>query len=260
MSYSEGNMAEHKEGIAPPDLRLANYAGELLSELLKVTPNPTDEQARIANQIATSWAKGKIEDEDEIKRQEEENERLRGLVHVDTLVTSVLNHGRFLEVLEEEVVKTKQMPNPSSVLVVIDLDDFKKTNEFLGHPGADQLLIDVGKVITESIRPGDSPGRTGGDEFSIILRRTDLEYAIGVAERIRQSVSTTIQQNHPRQGFSQKVSMGLCLIQPGLATHEIRSIADAALYTVKNNGRNQVAVGIMNSETHSIETYVIPPK
>lgn len=187
-----------------------------------------------------------------------EKERLEKRVTTDSLVESVSSHGHFLVLLQEEVEATQRMQEPSSFLLTLDLDHFGETDEMLGHPTADQLLITVGETIVDAIRPGDSPGRTGGDEFSVIVRRTDHVGAIIVAKRIRKTLIERTGEKFQQKGFSQTVSIGLCMIPKGLSVQEIRDIADAALYTVKNSGRNQIAEGSLNPQTGSIETFIVP--
>ncbi|MBI3109488.1 GGDEF domain-containing protein [Candidatus Daviesbacteria bacterium] len=232
--------------------RAAELNGSHREEWRAIREGKLPEERYVAEQTARA-----LEQEDRIRVLEEANERLKSRVTVDPLVSSVSNHGYFLELLDNEVESVAKTAESSSALITLDLDRFKATNESLGHAVADRLLIDTGQVIVGSIRPGDSPGRTGGDEFSIILRRIQPDNAISVAQRVRDAVISQISKEFP--GFSQSVSIGVCAIPKGLTAEQVRSVADAALYTVKNNGRNQVAVGRINPNTGSIETTVIEP-
>lgn len=208
--------------------------------------------------LARVLAERQIAQEREFEHTQNEIKKLKEQVITDSLVTSVLSHGHFLEVLEREAQETEHMPEPSSVLMTLDLDHLRETNKMLGHPVTDKLLIAVGETIATAIHPGDSPGRTGGDEFSIILRHTNVENAVIAAQRIREQVTARIHTEFPKEGFSQTVSIGLCLIPRGMKTEGIRDIADAALYTIKFNGRNRIAIGEINPQTGHIETSIVP--
>lgn len=260
MSYRERDMDQKTEVAGRvdngEDLLTAARAAELnespREEWRAIRAGKLPEERYVAEQTARA-----LEQEKRIRDLEAENEQLQSRVHVDSLVSSVSNHGHFLKLLDTEVESVAKTAEPSSVLITLDLDRFKATNESLGHAVADRLLIDTGQIIVDSIRPGDSPGRTGGDEFSIILRRIQPDTAISVAQRIRDAVISEISKEF--QGFSQSVSIGVCAIPKGLTVEQVRSVADAALYTVKDNGRNQIAVGRINPNTGSIETTVIEP-
>lgn len=194
---------------------------------------------------------------DERLKRNEELEKLRSLITFDTLVLSVVNHNHFLELLENEVKATERMPEPSSYLLVLDLDDFKKTNEQLGHPGGDKVLIEIGAALAEVLRDEDTAGRVGGDEFAAIVRRTkSMDDAVAIAQRVRERVADKV---HPfdSKGFAQKISFGLCLITRGMTMEKLRDVADAALYTSKFSGKNQMAIGSINPVTNSIETSLV---
>lgn len=220
----------------------------------------TEELRKLHREEWRAIIEGKLPEEEYVRLRtasDLEKERLAKRVTTDSLVESVSNHGHFLQLLEDEVVATQFMQEPSSFLVTMDLDRFKETNDALGHPGADKLLQRTGEAIAGSLRPGDDPGRTGGDEFSAIIRRTNRESVIIVIQRLRKAV-TEVSEEFRQEGFSQGVSIGFCLIPKGLSTKAVRDIADAALYTVKNSGRNQIAEGSLNPQTGSIETAIVP--
>ncbi len=74
---------------------------------------------------------------------------------------------------------------PPSRLVLFDLDRFKQINDDYGHDVGDNVLMIVGEIVKDSLRPYDLASRTGGEEFCILLPRTSGEDAINIAERLR---------------------------------------------------------------------------
>jgi len=116
-------------------------------------------------------------------------------------------------------------------IILFDIDNFKNINDNEGHLAGDRILQQVSKLVQHSIRPHDSLGRYGGDEFLIILPNTQLKDALFVAERI-----------HDRLFNSEvkcTVSIGIAVYPAdGLTIEELISLADKGLYKSKANGRN----------------------
>ena len=110
-------------------------------------------------------------------------------------------------------------------MAVIDLDDFKHTNDRHGHPHGDQVLQQVAGVLRES-RAGDRAYRVGGDEFVELLPRADAEGMNVLARRLSRSFG--------QAGL--KVSIGISVLRPGEPADILRAEADAALYEAKRRG------------------------
>jgi diguanylate cyclase (GGDEF)-like protein len=120
----------------------------------------------------------------------------------------------------------------------IDLDGFKKINDGLGHSAGDLLLVQVAKRLQLSIRKMDTAARWGGDEFVIMLEGLDHEeFVVEIAEKILQTMS------EPMDVYGQEVfitpSIGISLYpKDGTTADGLLAKADAAMYSVKENGRN----------------------
>jgi diguanylate cyclase len=130
---------------------------------------------------------------------------------------------------------------PGDILVVIDIDHFKRVNDTLGHDAGDRVLVDLAAVLSSVVRAGDLVARLGGEEFVLLLRRPvrtsaalmHVPHGAGpVIERLR----TTWRQLHPEITWSAGVCTHLGTVRPA----QTLSFADEALYTAKHAGRDRV--------------------
>ena len=169
------------------------------------------------------------------------NDSLRELTFRDGL-TNLYNHRYFQDILESELLKSRQY-NSDTSLLFLDIDFFKKVNDTFGHPAGDHALIELGKTLVNLVRHGDIVARYGGEEFAIILPNTGLKSAKVLAQRLcRGAEQRQIYYND--QPIPLTVSIGLAsteIDRETLLDREtlIRS-SDEALYRAKNNGRNRV--------------------
>lgn len=127
-------------------------------------------------------------------------------------------------------------------LAYLDLDKFKAVNDSCGHSAGDELLRQVAIILTESTRKRDTVGRLGGDEFGILMEHCSLQQAERVAESIREKIAD-FRFRWSDHVFTLGVSTGLVQITD--ATRSIATlfkVADAACYSAKKAGRNQVRV------------------
>ncbi len=126
-------------------------------------------------------------------------------------------------------------------LLMIDVDFFKKINDEYGHHRGDLVLREVAKGIQSACRGSDITFRYGGEEFVVVLGKTDAKGAKIIAERIRQQIANThIEYNGKDIGVT--VSVGIATRQSGGQEHinDLFDRADKALYIAKNSGRNCV--------------------
>ena len=101
--------------------------------------------------------------------------------------TQLLNHAAILEILSKEVLRAKREKTAMGV-IMIDLDHFKSVNDRYGHMAGDAVLKEVSKRLQKTVRPYDSVGRYGGEEFVVVAPGCTLEKATSLAERLRQSI------------------------------------------------------------------------
>jgi diguanylate cyclase (GGDEF)-like protein len=123
--------------------------------------------------------------------------------------------------------------------VMLDMDHFKQINDTYGHQVGDQVLRQMGVVISSSFRATDIHGRLGGEEFAILLPDTSIEVAIRIAEELIQTIGGLMIE--PVHGIT--ASLGVASTEAGHKDlHSLMNNADKALYRAKAFGRNQVAV------------------
>lgn len=157
---------------------------------------------------------------------------LRTMAHVDHLTRALTR--RAFRVAAADAVQAKGSTS-ASALVTFDLDHFKRVNDVLGHPTGDRLLEAVAAICRSVLRPSDSLGRLGGEEFGVLLQRSGIAEAEVCAECIRCVIEGMEVANLPRI----TASFGVAALEPGMSIDTWFEIADAALYRAKNLGRNR---------------------
>lgn len=156
-------------------------------------------------------------------------------------LTGLYNNRYFMQVFPHELIRARRYMKPIS-LIMIDVDNFKKLNDTYGHPKGDQVLANLGKILTGALRAADFSFRYGGEEFAVILPETRLEGAFLVAESLRDRVCRELSPLLG-QDSQQKVSVSLGVSSfpsDGSTTDELLSHADACLYKAKHQGKNRV--------------------
>lgn len=127
-----------------------------------------------------------------------------------------------------------------AVMLMIDIDHFKRVNDQHGHTAGDEVVRKIGAIIRGSLRNGDLAGRYGGDEFTVVLCGVDMHAAATVAERIRSTAACSLFERAP--GLRCTLSIGLSPAPANRDTREWVKAADRALYRAKLAGRNQFVV------------------
>ena len=158
-------------------------------------------------------------------------------------LTGLWNRAHFDQRMHEEVAAAARYDRPMS-LIMMDVDKFKNLNDNHGHPFGDEVLQAVGDVLQDSARTSDWPCRYGGEEFGLILRETDLDGAIIMAERVREEIESLQLRNKaqlvPVTSSFGVVSSTLCMNPCDLSSKWMIESADRSLYAAKEGGRNCV--------------------
>jgi diguanylate cyclase (GGDEF)-like protein/PAS domain S-box-containing protein len=178
-------------------------------------------------------------------------DQIRLLAFYDPL-TNLPNHRLLRDRLGQTIAACRRTGSNAAVMM-LDLDNFKRLNDGLGHTMGDQLLVETARRLTNCVREVDTVGRLGGDEFVVVLGELDSDHGIAarqaenVAEKIRHAVSAPYQlKNHQREGpgffeHSCTASIGITmLIDSEARLDEAIDRADAAMYEAKASGRNAV--------------------
>jgi len=128
-------------------------------------------------------------------------------------------------------------------VLMLDLDYFKRVNDTWGHAAGDQVLQAVGKLLRDSCRVYDIPGRYGGEEFCIVLPETRLGNTTIVAERIRTRLEAT-SMDVGDANVTVTASIGIAGMDSAdegvLSPAALIERADRALYSAKHRGRNRI--------------------
>lgn len=164
------------------------------------------------------------------------NRRLHNLAMTDEL-TGIANRRRIMLLAEQERVKALDTTLPLSFLS-LDLDHFKQVNDRYGHEAGDLALQQFSLTVSSLLREQDHFGRTGGEEFLIVLPDTTLQQAEIIAERLRHAVAA-IEVNDSKQPFSVTCSLGIAQSRHDELLNITLGRADDALYKAKANGRNR---------------------
>jgi len=162
------------------------------------------------------------------------HKKLKVMLNKDEL-TGISNRKHFMEFLNKMFTMAKRHSQPL-VLLMADVDNFKKINDTYGHFKGDECLREIAKVLTENIRNEDLAARMGGDEFVVLLPQTQIKEAKNIADRIKNNVQTI----DIKDSGSITISIGVAVIRKEDDIESFLKRADDALYRAKNNGRNRI--------------------
>lgn len=158
-------------------------------------------------------------------------------------LTGLANRRHFNSVLERSIDVVARSGEPA-LLLMLDIDHFKKVNDTYGHQAGDLVLQTVATALAKCVRPMDTVARYGGEEFAVVLPNCHTSFGATIAERIRQTMEALRVQVSPVQTLQVTVSVG-----GAYAPEWVRSTtalwterADVQLYRAKTSGRNRVCL------------------
>jgi len=154
-------------------------------------------------------------------------------------LTGLWNRKAIFEILDRELLRAHRVDEPLG-LIMIDIDHFKVINDTRGHVAGDSVLRIIASAIAAVVRPYDSVGRYGGEEFLIVAPGCGMAEGCELAERVRSHIAGT-SINVAGSSVSVSLSLGVSTGKDPAEIDKLLSAADVALYEAKNAGRNRVA-------------------
>ena len=154
----------------------------------------------------------------------------------DTL-TGVFNRLAYEERMEQEFARWKRYHQPL-VLLIFDIDHFKRINDTYGHKAGDKALKLIAKTLQKNLRESDFLARFGGEEFIVLMPHTELNAAIGAANKLREAVEAN-QFHYQQKRVHITISCGATQFTDDDSIDGAFQRADQALYKAKQNGRNR---------------------
>lgn len=200
---------------------------------LRLTSRKSDGTA-IATTLSHIPGDGWIETHEDVTESEAAAERIRLAAESDPL-TGLANRTVFAQCLSEGIAAAGR-GEARAMLLLVDLDRFKAINDRFGHTTGDRLLVQIARILRESVRPADLVARLGGDEFAIIMNGSGITQA----EELARKLVDRIARPHSLDGamIQSGVSIGIVAIDDGTADpEELLNFADAALYQAKTDRR-----------------------
>ena len=166
--------------------------------------------------------------------------KLENLTSVDKL-TGIYNRG-FYDVQVRIEIERATRQGTELTMLIVDIDDFKKINDSMGHRKGDEGLAIVAELMRHNLRKIDLPFRYGGEEFVILLPGTGKAEAIHTAERLRMVVAESeALRDFDDKPVALRVSIGAAVFPVNARSEEeLFSKADSALYKAKSSGKNRV--------------------
>ena len=214
----------------------ANLAGQLPPEAQQIVGSAIGELLTSNQRLEQELSAAR----DELDHHRKELDEAKREARVDPL-TKIPNRRGFEEQLAIAFSKYRR-DQAEYAIAMLDIDHFKQINDTHGHSAGDSVLEVVGHLLSTSIRPYDTVGRIGGEEFALLLPgATPLEAEV-VAERCRKKIeAAAVRVNDASLTF--RISVGIAGVRSTDANaHVAMNRADAALYLAKENGRNQVRI------------------
>jgi len=209
---------------------------DVLDEVMRETRVVQINAARSRDEM--SAMRSRVDEaEREVSRLQNELAHASELVRHDAL-TGALNRKGMDEALEREVSRLRRQGGSLS-LALLDIDNFKKLNDSLGHAVGDAALIHLSSVTREAIRPQDTLARYGGEEFVVLLPNTPLDDAVSAMVRVQRELTRRFFLNNNDKVLI-TFSCGVAELKAEEMPYDALKRADEAMYLAKRAGKNRV--------------------
>ena len=203
-----------------------------MAQLISETKDAEAQNRMLSEQLAASQA--------QVNELRDSLDTIRYESLMDDL-TTLANRKHFDRSLEQAMEEAEESGEPLSLLMT-DIDHFKKFNDTFGHQTGDQVLRLVAVAVKQNVKGQDVPCRYGGEEFAVVLPKTNLRQAVAVAENIRKAVMAKelIKRSTGENLGRITISIGCSTYVPGDTAQDLIERADQCLYAAKHGGRNLV--------------------
>ncbi|MCZ8174456.1 MAG: GGDEF domain-containing protein [Burkholderiaceae bacterium] len=244
-----GDLGEHTGRFRAVTERHAEAiaAADSLPGLAHVVQAMLDDTRTMQGTVARSHEKLQADQaragelEQRVRALEAELKRLSDEVSTD-LLTQVANRRGLMQAFEAEVASCQRKATggaePRLAVGLIDIDNFKKLNDTLGHAAGDEALKSLAAAVRERLRPEDHLARFGGEEFVVLMPGTGVEEACQALTRLQRSLTEALFLHEGREVFV-TFSGGVTAWRPGEALEPALERADRGLYEAKRTGKNR---------------------
>ncbi len=227
-----------KEGIEIPVIVVTGYGDEMLvSQMIQSGAYDYLPKSKLSTESLSRAINNTIEKARLKAEAKKAQARMAEMSTIDEL-TRLANRRYFMEALEGELERARRYKT-EMMLVIMDLDHFKKINDTYGHLAGDMVLSEIGRELKKDIRYNDLACRYGGEEFAVILPNTNQDSACIAYERFRKMVEERL-FIHGSNQFNIRVSIGVASSNDSNSPNDLIANADHALYQAKETGRNKV--------------------
>ncbi len=230
------DQARETEAIEPQMLGidLGDLTNQLRAIVARSMQNPPSEgQEDLDEYLETTIARLQAAAREAQKRLDEQTRRISQLEQISTTdeLTGIMNRRGFEEEFRRILAHARRH-DEKGVLVYVDLDGFKPINDTHGHAAGDEVLRQVARILTESIRGSDFVARIGGDEFCVLLVETNRFDGVERAESLNRELNSAVITWNERK-IALHASFGLQAFTARDSAQELLSCADAAMNRVK---------------------------
>jgi len=232
----QNNVGRYADAIEKADSleSLAGTVREMVEESRSVRDLVQQTQSRLTLEHDRA-----VELSAKVQTLEDELRKLSNEVQTDQL-TQIANRRGLIKAFEQEQAKSEREES-TIALALLDIDNFKKLNDSLGHAAGDEALKALATRVSQLLRPGDMVARYGGEEFVLLLPATPLDEAQAVLARLQRSLSASLFVHEGKDVFV-TFSAGVTLYRKGETLEGALDRADVALYEAKHTGKNRACV------------------
>ncbi len=231
------NLGQYADTIGRADTLegLAGVVREMVEESRTVQAAVTHTQARMQAEHSRAMALN-----DRVRVLEDEIRQLSQEVSTDPL-TQIANRRGMMQAFEVEQARVQREGAPLAI-GILDVDNFKKLNDSLGHQTGDVALKFLARRVSDCLRPQDVVARYGGEEFVVMLPGIDHTEGQQVLTRLQRTLSAEFFTHEDKQVFI-TFSAGVTLYRAGETVEAALERADLGLYEAKRTGKNKTCVG-----------------